>query len=254
MIDPTLQEKMLDAPLIIKGFVNGEPECNYELYLTELVNHSKLFLQKSEGEAFKWEEHQAHGECDAVSKSYSIDYKLFATRSSLQGLRETSGRITKITGGGIAFGLGRWPAGKPFTGIRTVAALRSYSLKDFNRIAADPDGRIEREISKVLKALRVKKYLLLFYPYTLMFSEPHSFESGCHSIAGAFNDDLDCIGSYRRYEAPGFDTYLSTIYEKKMLIFQLTNEAWKLEDFVEMKQSKIYMDLYYAYGNNGFNF
>lgn len=254
MIDSTLQEKMLDAPLIIKGFVNDEPECNYELYLTELINHSKLFMQKSEGEAFKWEEHQSHGECDAVSKNYSIDYKLLATRSSLQGLRETSSRITKNAEGGIAFGLGRWPAGIPFTGVRTVAALRSYSLKDFNKIATNPDGRIEREISIILKSLRVKKNLLLFYPYTLMFSEPHSFESGCGSIAEAFNYDLDRIGSYRRYEAPGFDTYLSTIYEKKLLIFQLTDEAWQLEDFVEMELSKIYMDLYYAYGNNGFNF
>ena len=52
MIDPTLQEKILDAPLIIKCFVNDEPECNYELYLTELINHSKPFMQKSEGEAF----------------------------------------------------------------------------------------------------------------------------------------------------------------------------------------------------------
>lgn len=254
MIDPTLQEKMLDAPLIIEGFVNDEPECNYELYLTELINHSKLFMQKSEGEAFKWEEHQSHGECDAVSKNYSIDYKLLATRSSLQGLRETSSRITKIAEGGIAFGLGRWPAGKPFKGVRTVAALRRYSLKDLNRIATNPDGKVESDISKILKNLSVKKNLLLFYPYTMMFSEPHSFESGCGSIAEAFNDDLDRIGSYRRYEAPGFDTYLSTIYEKKLLIFQLTDEAWKLEDFVEMELSKIYMDLYYAYGNNGFNF
>ena len=172
----------------------------------------------------------------------------------MQGLRETSGRITKIAEGGIAFGLGRWPAGKPFTGVRMVAALRSYSLKDFNRIAANPDGRIEREISKTLKNLRVKKNLLLFYPYTMMFSEPHSFESGCNSIAEAFNDDLDRIGAYRRYEAPGFDTYLSTVYEKKLLIFQLTDEAWQLEDVVEMERSKTYMDLYYAYGNNGFNF
>ena len=131
MIDPTLQEKMLDAPLIIKGFVDDEPECNYELYLTELINHSRLFMQKSKGEMFRWEEKQAHGECDAVSKNYSIDYKLFATRSSLQGLRETSGSITKIAGGGIAFGVGRWPIGKTFTGVRTVAAIRKYSIDVF---------------------------------------------------------------------------------------------------------------------------
>lgn len=255
MIDPTLQEKMLDAPLIIKGFVNDESECNYELYLTELLNHSRLFMQKSKGEMFRWEEHQAHGECDAVSKNYSIDFKLFATRSSLQGLSVTSNSIKKIEGGGIGFGIGRWPIGKTFTGVRTVAALRKYGIEDLNRIATThQDMQIEREVAFILKNLRVKKNLLLFYPYTLMFSEPHSFESGCKSITEAFNDDLDRIGAYRRCEAPGFDTYLAAVYEKKLLIFQLLDEKWQLEDYVEMDLSKTYMDLYYEYGNNGFNF
>lgn len=254
MIDPTLQEKMLDAPLIIQSYVNDEPKCNYERYLIELINNSKLFMQKSKGIVFKWEEHQNHGECDAVSKYYTLDFKLLATRSSLQGLRETSSRITKKDGGCIAFGRGRWPAGEPFTAVRTVAALRAYTLEDLKRIALCQSEKIEQDISLILKSLRVKKNLLLLYPYTMMFSEPHSFKSGCNSIAEAFNDDLDCIGAYRRYEAPGFDTYLSTVYERKLLIFQLTDEAWRLEDFVEMELSKIYMDLCYAYGNNGFNF
>ncbi len=38
MIDDTLQEEMLEAPLIIKGFVDNEPLCNYERYMTELLN------------------------------------------------------------------------------------------------------------------------------------------------------------------------------------------------------------------------
>ena len=253
MIDPTLQEKMIDAPLIINGFVNDEPECNYELYLTELINQSKLFMQKSEGKVFKWEEHQAHGECDAVSKNYSIDYKLLATKSSLQGLRETSSTITKTKDGAIAFGIGRWPMGETFTSIRTVAALRRYALEDLFGIAMKPVGKIECEVSIILKSLRAKKNLLLFYPYTMMFSEPHTFEEGCNSITEAFNEDLESIGRYRRNETSDFDTFLCTIYEKKLLIFQLTAENWQLEDFVEMECSKIYMDLYYEYGNNGFN-
>lgn len=77
---------MLDAPLIIQDYVNDEPECNYERYLTELINHSGLFMQKSKGTAFEWKEHQDHGECDAVSEHYSIDYKLLITRTSMHGL------------------------------------------------------------------------------------------------------------------------------------------------------------------------
>lgn len=96
MIDITLQEKMLDAPLIIHGFVNDEPKCNYERYMTELLNCSIFFMNKTRGEKLHWNEKQDHAECDAVTSVYSIDYKLLATNSSLQAKRETSGSITKI--------------------------------------------------------------------------------------------------------------------------------------------------------------
>lgn len=254
MIDKTLYEKKLDAPLIIRDYVNDDPKCNYERYLTELVNHSKLFMRKSKGAVFEWVEHQDHGECDAVSQNYSVDYKLLATRSSLQGLRETSSSIHRIEEGFYAFGVGRWPEGKPFKAIRTAAALRRYSIEDLNRIAIGPIDEIENEVSIILRSLRVKKNLFLFYPYVMSFSEPHTFEAGCTSISDAFNEDLCNIGLYREKEAPSFDTYLSVIYEKKLLIFELNSNVWNLVDFVEMEQSKIYMDLYYAYGNNGFNF
>ena len=241
---------MLDAPLIIKGFVNDEPECNYELYLTEFINHSELFKLKSKGSVFHWVEHQNCGEPDAASENYRVDFKLLATRSSLQGLREVSGRITKLGKGAYAFGVGRWPEGKPFTFFRTAAVLRQFSTEDLNRIACLPVEAIERDVSIILKSLRVKKNILLFYPYTMMFSEPHTFESGCNSISEAFNEDLYDIGVYRRNEASGFDTYLCVFYEKRLLIFELIEDSWVLKDFVEMGLNKTYMDLFNSYVYN----
>lgn len=254
MIDKTLQEKILDAPLIIQNYVNNETECNYERYLTELLNHSEFFMQKSKGSFFKWVECQDHGEPDAVSKNYSIDYKLFVTTSRMHGLRVTSSRMWKTADGMITFGVGSWPAGKPFFCFRTVAALRQYSYEDLRRIADTPDGNMEKEISTILKELRVKKNLLLFYPYTMLFSEPHTFEEGCHSITEAFNEDLSTVGVYRRNKAPDYDTYLCVVYEKKLLIFELTADGWQMVDFVEMELSKTFTELFYTYGNNGFNF
>ena len=255
MIDKTLCEKMLEAPFIIKNYINDEPECNYERYLTELINHSGYFMRKTNGKPFKWIESQSqsHGECDAVSECYSLDYKLLATKSSLQGLRETSESITKLGKGSCAFGLGRWPVGEAFEYIRTVAAVRQYSVEDLSRIAEEPYGRIEKEVSIILKSLRAKKNLLLLYPYIILFSEPHTFDEGCDSITEAFNEDLNRISIYRRNEAPDYDTFLCTIYENKLLIYQEKAGNWKLEDSVELSLSKEYMDLYYTYGNGGFN-
>ena len=224
---------MIDAPLIIHGFVNDEPKCNYERYMTELLNHSIYFMNKTRGEKLFWNEKQDYGECDATTSVYSIDYKLLATYSSLQAKRETSGSITKMGDGCIAFGIGRLPAGEKFTYIRTVAALRKYSLEDLERISADSEDSIEKNVSVILKNVRTKKNLLLFYPYIMSFSESHTF---------------------RERKAPKFETYICTIYEDRLLIFEDTGKQWVLQDNVDMMSSDIYSDLYYSYGNNGFNY
>jgi len=254
VIDKTLQEKMLDAPLIIHGFVNDEPKCNYERYMTELLNCSTFFMNKTGGEKLCWNEKQDHGECDATTSIYSIDYKLLATNSSLQAKRETSGSITKIGDGCIAFGIGRLPAGEKFTYIRTVAALRSYSLEELEMISAGSKDNVEKNVSVILKNVRTKKNLLLFYPYIMSFSEPHTFKDGCKSIEDAFNEDLNQIRLYRERNAPGFETYICTVYENKLLIFENDGKQWALQDSVDMMSSEIYKDLYYSYGNNGFNY
>ena len=46
MYDKTLVAHLLPPEMIIKNFIHGDPDCNYEKYLLELVNASTFFLQK----------------------------------------------------------------------------------------------------------------------------------------------------------------------------------------------------------------
>ena len=135
-----------------------------------MIKRSALFMKKTEGRKFKWIANQDHGECDAVTELYSIDFKLLATKSSLQAKRETSGSITKKNDGCILFGVGRLPIGEKFTYIRTVAALRDYSVDDLKRISKSCENDIERNISVILKNVRTPKNLLLLYPYIMSFT------------------------------------------------------------------------------------
>lgn len=45
-MDMTLTAKLLPAALICKGFINGMADCDYEIYLREVVNAS-VFLGKN---------------------------------------------------------------------------------------------------------------------------------------------------------------------------------------------------------------
>ena len=42
-IDPRIKYKFLPPATVIKNFVDGEEDCNYEKYLLELLNHSNYF-------------------------------------------------------------------------------------------------------------------------------------------------------------------------------------------------------------------
>ena len=48
-MDKTLTAKLLPAALICKGFITGMADCDYEIYLREIVNASAHFKGKSSG-------------------------------------------------------------------------------------------------------------------------------------------------------------------------------------------------------------
>lgn len=45
MNDTTLAAHLLPPELIIKNFIHGEPDCNYEKFLLEFVNNSDFFVK-----------------------------------------------------------------------------------------------------------------------------------------------------------------------------------------------------------------
>ena len=74
--DKSLRLHLLPSELIVKGFVKGEEQCNYEYYLLELVNQSSFFISLSHGQRYSAPESEAHGECDCISDAYQLDFKL----------------------------------------------------------------------------------------------------------------------------------------------------------------------------------
>ena len=82
-IDPRIKFKLLPPATIIKNFVDGEPDCNYENYLLELLNKSSHFKDKGQS-PFSKPLNENNGQCDAISKSYEIDFKLLSSSTRLQ--------------------------------------------------------------------------------------------------------------------------------------------------------------------------
>ena len=92
MMDLTMRAKLLPAPYIIKNFVGGEDNCNYEIYLLELLNSSAWFSAHYLG-GFTKPNSESHGECDAINQIYQIDFKLLASKTALQARSVLSDQV-----------------------------------------------------------------------------------------------------------------------------------------------------------------
>ena len=68
MFDMTMRAKLLPAPCLIKNSVNGENNCNYEIYLLELLNESKWFRVRYP-EGFIKPVSESNGECCIFRKN-----------------------------------------------------------------------------------------------------------------------------------------------------------------------------------------
>ena len=53
MYDKSLIAHLLPSEMIIKNYIYGNPDCNYEKYLLEFINASDYFLAKSNGDIYK---------------------------------------------------------------------------------------------------------------------------------------------------------------------------------------------------------
>lgn len=245
-IDPTLMSKELPAPMIVKNYVIGENECNYELYLRDFLNESKYFRNKANGETYNASVSEAHGEADAISPSYSIDFKLLISNSKMEAKSMLSERVTKISDGAHAFGPSKLSGEKKCSLL--CPAIRYKEKKDFYDIRRrGARGIIEKDILKYLKNLCVKKNILFFIPDVFSYQVEHTEIEAISGIQNALFRDLKESILYREENAPGVDTYVATIYDKKMLFFQICGTGIELVDSVLLSKSRIFMNLYRLY-------
>lgn len=127
-MDSTMRVKLLPSSCIIKNYVGGEDNCNYEIYLLELLNQSVWFAARYPG-TFKKAESESHGECDAINYNYQIDFKLLASKTALQARSILQPQIYKDQNGVIFHCESRNPGGM-IQVTRLYAALRGKSLAD----------------------------------------------------------------------------------------------------------------------------
>ncbi len=244
MYDQTLTPYLLPAPLIIKNFVLGEKDCNYEKYLLEFINESKYFLNKSNGELFVSPQKEDNGECDCVSSSYKIDFKLIASKTALQGRSILSMGKQKIYPGIIS---SIAPKAKNCSISTTLiyAALRDYDLNmlyELRKKEIKEQGD-QNDILQLMCTLETNKNLLLFFPYNFKFKTQYEFDKGVSQIKEAVENDFKAVMKYRFHVSPSYDTYFAFIYDEHIVFMKVDNGDFVIMDSVEISKSLTYLKL-----------
>ncbi len=220
MIDRTMRVSLLPAPLINKGFIRGELDCNYEKYLLELVNNSRWFSEKYPG-GFESPISEANGECDAVNPYYQLDFKLFAAETAFRAWSLLYPQMEKLIDGVTVYYGSRRSGTMQATQLFT--AFRGKSVDELCKIRfmTSVGNPIESEIRAALLVLETHKNIMLFFPYEFAFDAPHEHEKAINCINEAIQSDFAAAFLYREKVAKGFDTYLTCIYDEEFLIFQI---------------------------------
>lgn len=240
--DKSLTAKLLPAPLIVKNFVVGEKDCNYEIYLREFLNSSVWFREKVNCD-FIASISESKGECDAYAGEYGIDFKLIGSRTAIQSRSILSENIMKFSKGVIAYGPPK--DNTSMTIYRIHAILRNRTLDEL-KIIRNVEKRIqdeETEIKTFLKTLEAKKHLLLFFPYEFSFAKKYDLVSGATQIQNALNGDFKNAILYRYDKTARFETYMSFIYNNTFFIMEWRDDKFEIIDNIPTTSSKTYTKL-----------
>ncbi len=261
-IDKNLKSKLLPTALVFKKYVNGEPKCNYEMYLREMLNLSKYFRSLSDGKEYEEPTDEDHGECDAITSRYEIDFKLVESSSYLEAKRQYSTGIQVICEGVIASTV---PARNGSTYVTNLhCALRdinSYEqiedilrgeyayIKMNKRTVKDKDMQLNADLKDFYNNLVIDKNLLLYIPEIFYFEDECYQESDAIEIVRqALKMDFAFSCQYRSCLRLEKDAFICCIYSDAFLIFKFMDNDFLLVDKIPVGKSSIYMDLYRRYG------
>lgn len=242
-IDQTLMYKQLPAHLIVTNFIAGEEDCDYEIYLRDFLNESSFFMSLSKGHKYQAPDTESHGEPDAISDTYTIDFKLLVATSRMEANSVLSGSITKYSDGFYGFGASKVHGEKTCTNL--CQALRYKDVTELEAIIAKRShSLIEKDVVDYLSVLKKKKNILLFLPVEFSFTEEHSEKDAIKSIQDAISFDLKASIEYREKNVKDYDAYVATLCDDKVLFFELSADGAEYVDCVNVSSSESFMKLY----------
>lgn len=245
-----LKIDVLPAGFIVKDVIGNseqKPLYNYEDWLRELINKSPAFMAKTGGARLEAPDQEAHGEADAISSTYCLDFKLAAGQSLMHALRETSRQM--VVNDGVTWTTTSRRSG-PMRGVKLYVALRQQRASGLRRLwdadpKRDPNDDIEQEVARFLKLLQTSKNLLILFPYVLYTEGDVKYP--LHNVCDAVYSDFAKALDLRHDLMPDFDSYLAFVMDQHLVIVESRQDGWSLFDHIPLTSSETFKKIAWRY-------
>lgn len=220
----------------LQHFYYGDTQI-YESILCECINRSEKMREIGGGEFARITD-QRHGQNDAETNKYSLDFKLMVS-SSLAELQSVSSEKVYEPIKGV-----RMISGGKQTSQRVVLLLNA--CRNINREKLDDCKKMNDAASKEVvrfyeKTLKKPKNLFIFLPaYVSSVNQELPIPGQYNAIQKDLSDTLGYIFDYRQEHQPKYDTYFSyvvnipSIKRFDIVITKFTTEGLLELDRVDM--------------------
>lgn len=234
--------KQLPTAVFIKNFITGHP-ADYEQYLTEFLNLSKLVSEKGNEEfVLRKQEEQSQGQNDIYNSFYELDFKILADEMYMEAKSMLTHSLTEVKPGVTLVGNSKISGKKTVFDI--IKCYRGKTLEELesieNKVLRIPEAKMIRQ---TLKKLSVNKNILYFLPYDYSFESIETNVDIAKLIVGCVSDDLKGLLEYRKTKVEK-DTYISFISSGYFIIAQEKNGELVFYDMIQTSTSALYNYLY----------
>jgi len=252
-----LKCKLIPAVLYLQKYVNGDDECDYQKYLIQILNVSKHFMELSRGEKYERPLEEAHGECDAITKNYRIDFKLLESSSMLEGKRQYSIGIHRLCDGVTSYTesarKGRTIVTLLHVALREVVSfdeidfiVNSFQkgIQQNKRTLENMDEQIKKDLQYFYRNMSTNKNLFWFIPEEFFFeNESHEEAVEIEEIRVALSKDYSLSCKYRNQKVNNKDTYFCCLHKGCFLIFKFEESELKFIEKIATQESSIFTEL-----------
>ena len=224
--------KIVKPKYLMLNGKNAFPNVTYENFLIDIINCSNFFSHKhSYMEQFVLTTEQSHGEDDAYTSDYQLDFKLIVG-SDIMRIRNKNMP---------EFDYSRMEEGFIFTKTKNDMEEESEDtvLLDLSQVKIENlrNGRYANNtIKSIVKNIKKSKNIFMYYPYEFVVQNSMEYKILVSEVLKAFITLL----TYRDEMKLGKDTFLCIKVNRYFEIFE-----WIIKKFVHRDSVPEYMSANY---------